>query len=224
MNTANQNIKPVTTRINEQGNIEIGGCDLIELANTYGTPLYVFDEETIRCITRSYKDAFKDYPHINMMFAAKAFMNKAICKIMQQEGFGLDLCSGGEIYTAKSAGFDMSKTLFNGNNKSYDELLLAIESGVGTISVDNFFELALLNNIAKSLNKTVSILLRITPGIECHTHEYIQTGQLDSKFGIDLTDVDRAAELIQKQYKNLVFPDSQQHLGLYIFLIVNTIL
>ena len=217
MNTANQNIKPVTTRINEQGNIEIGGCDLVELANTYGTPLYVYDEETIRSITRSYKDAFKDYPHINMMFAAKAFMNKAICTIMQQEGFGLDLCSGGEIYTAKSAGFDMSKTLFNGNNKSYDELLLAIESGVGTISVDNFFELALLNNIAKSLNKTVSILLRITPGIECHTHEYIQTGHLDSKFGFDLTQVDEAIDLIIEEYGNLKLEGLHAHTGSQIF-------
>ena len=217
MNTANQNIKPVTTRINEQGNIEIGGCDLVELANTYGTPLYVYDEETIRSITRSYKDAFKNYPHINMMFAAKAFMTKSICKIMQQEGFGLDLCSGGEIFTAKSSGFDMSKTLFNGNNKSYDELTLAIECGVGTISVDNFFELALLNNIAKSQNKSVRILLRITPGIECHTHEYIQTGHLDCKFGFDLTQVDEAIDLITDEYNNLNLVGLHAHTGSQIF-------
>ena len=117
MKTANQNIKPITTKVNEQGNIEIGGCDLVDLANTYGTPLYVYDEQTIRSMTNSYKDAFKSYPKMKMMFASKAFMTKSICKIMEQEGFGLDLCSGGEIYTASSAGFDMSKTLFNGNNK-----------------------------------------------------------------------------------------------------------
>ena len=143
MKTANQNIKPITTCVNDSGNIEIGGCDLVELANKYSTPLYIFDEETIRSMARSYKDSFKSYPKMKMMFASKAFMTKAMCKIMQSEGFGLDLCSGGEIYTAKTAGFDMSKTLYNGNNKSFDELNLAIDFGVETISCDNFFELAL---------------------------------------------------------------------------------
>ena len=217
MNTANQNIKPITTKINEKNNIEIGGCDLIELANEYGTPLYVIDEKTIRSMTNSYKKAFENYPHINMMFAAKAFMTKAICKIMQQEGFGLDLCSGGEIYTAKTSGFDMSKTLFNGNNKSFDDLCYAIDCGIGTISVDNFFELDLLNNIAQSKNKLVRILLRITPGIECHTHEYIQTGHLDSKFGFDLTQLDEAIELIMDEYKNINLVGLHAHIGSQIF-------
>ncbi|MBE7704276.1 MAG: diaminopimelate decarboxylase [Cyanobacteria bacterium SIG29] len=210
-------MKPITTKINEKGNIEIGGCDLIDLANQYGTPLYIFDEETIRSITKSYKDAFKNYPNMKMMFASKAFMTKAICKIMEQEGFGLDLCSGGELYTAKSANFDMSKTMFNGNNKTYEELSMAIEYGVGTISVDNFFELALLNSIAKSNNKTVRILLRITPGIECHTHEYIQTGHLDSKFGFDLTQLDEAITLIKDEYTNLELVGLHAHIGSQIF-------
>ncbi|MCD7739947.1 MAG: diaminopimelate decarboxylase [Candidatus Gastranaerophilales bacterium] len=217
METANQNIKPITTKVNLNGNIEIGGCDLVELANKYGTPLYVYDEETIRSVTRSYKDAFKNCKNVNMMYAAKAFMTKSICKIMQQEGFGLDLCSGGEIYTAKSAGFDMSKTLFNGNNKSFDELNYALECGIGTISVDNFFELALLNDIAKSQKKTAGILLRITPGIECHTHKYIQTGHLDSKFGFDLTKLDDALELIQEEYTNLKLRGLHAHIGSQIF-------
>ena len=217
MKTANQDIKPITTRINERGNIEIGGCDLVELANQYSTPLYVFDETTIRSITKSYKDAFKAYPKMKMMFASKAFMTKAICKIMQEEGFGLDLCSGGEIYTAKSAGFNMSETLFNGNNKTYEELCMALDYGIGTISVDNFFELAILDNIAKSKDKTVRILLRITPGIECHTHEYIQTGHLDSKFGFDLTQVDEAIELIKEEYTNLNLIGLHAHIGSQIF-------
>lgn len=217
MKTANQNIKPITTKINENGNIEIGGCDLVELANKYNTPLYVFDEATIRSMTGSYKKAFEKYPNIKMMFAAKAFMTKAICKIMQQEGFGLDLCSGGEIYTAQSSGFDMSHTLFNGNNKSYDELNYALSCGIQTISVDNFFELALLNDIAKSQNKTISILLRITPGIECHTHEYIQTGHLDSKFGFDLTQLDEAIELIIDEYSNINLIGLHAHIGSQIF-------
>ena len=217
MKTANQNIKPITTKINENGNIEIGGCDLVELANKYNTPLYVFDEATIRSMTGSYKKAFEKYPNIKMMFAAKAFMTKSICKIMQQEGFGLDLCSGGEIYTAQSSGFDMSHTLFNGNNKSYDELNYALSCGIQTISVDNFFELALLNDIAKSQNKTISILLRITPGIECHTHEYIQTGHLDSKFGFDLTQLDEAIELIIDEYSNINLIGLHAHIGSQIF-------
>ncbi len=217
MKTANQNIKPITTKINENGNIEIGGCDLVELANKYNTPLYVYDEATIRSMTQSYKKAFEEYPNIKMMFAAKAFMTKAICRIMQQEGFGLDLCSGGEIYTAKSSRFDMTKTLFNGNNKSYDELNYALSCGIQTISVDNFFELALLNDIAKSQNKTINILLRITPGIECHTHEYIQTGHLDSKFGFDLTQLDEAIELIRDEYSNINLIGLHAHIGSQIF-------
>ncbi len=217
MKTANQDIKPITTKINSNGNIEIGGCDLVELANKYSTPLYVFDEATIRGITKSYKEAFKSYPKMNMMFASKAFMTKAICRIMEEEGFGLDLCSGGEIYTAHSAGFNMAKTLFNGNNKSFDELNMALEYGVGTISCDNFFELALLNNIAQSQNKKVRILLRITPGIECHTHEYIQTGHLDSKFGFDLTQIDEAIELIKDEYLNLNLVGLHAHIGSQIF-------
>lgn len=217
MKTANQNIKPVTTKINKKNHIEIGGCDLTDIANQYGTPLYVYDEETIRSMARSYKDAFKNYPHISMMFASKAFMTKSICRIMQQEGFGLDLCSGGEIYTAKSSNFNMEKTLFNGNNKSFDELNYAIENNVRTISVDNFFELALLNNIAQSQNKIVRILLRITPGIECHTHEYIQTGHLDSKFGFDLTQIDEAIEQIKDEYKNLNLVGLHAHIGSQIF-------
>lgn len=215
--TANQSIKPVTTKINENGHLEIGGCDLVELAEKYGTPLYVFDEKTIRTIANEYKTAFKDYPNINMLYAAKAFMTKAICKIMSSEGFGFDLVSGGEIYTAHSAGVDMSKCLFNGNNKSYDELQLALEVGVGKFSVDNFLELALLNEAAGAAGKKADILLRITPGIECHTHEYIQTGHLDSKFGFDLTQIDDALELLRDEYENLNVIGLHAHIGSQIF-------
>lgn len=127
------------------------------------------------------------------------------------------MVSSGEIYTVYKAGVDMSKVLFNGNNKSFDELTLAIELGVGRISVDNFFELSLLNEIAKSHNKVVDILLRITPGIECHTHEYIQTGHLDSKFGFDLTQIDDAVELILNDYTNLKLHGLHAHIGSQIF-------
>lgn len=217
MNSTNQNLKPITTRINQAGNLEIGGCDLVELTEKYGTPLYVLDETTIRSICHDYKKAFEAYPKVNMMFASKALCTMATSKILASEGFGFDVVSAGEIYTVYKAGVDMSKVLFNGNNKSFDELTLAIELGVGRISVDNFFELELLNEIAKSHQKTVDILLRITPGIECHTHEYIQTGHLDSKFGFDLTQIDDAVELILNDYKNLKLHGLHAHIGSQIF-------
>ena len=217
MDSTNQFLKPLTTKINNSDNIEIGGCDLVELADKYGTPLYVLDEETIRSICRDYKEAFKSYPKVNMMYASKALCTTATSAIVASEGFGFDVVSAGEIYTVHNAGVDMKKVLFNGNNKSFDELELAIELGVGRISVDNFFELSLLNEIAKSHNKIVDILLRITPGIECHTHEYIQTGHLDSKFGFDLTQIDEAVELILNDYTNLKLHGLHAHIGSQIF-------
>lgn len=213
----NQNIKPTTTKINQSGNLEIGGCDLTELADKYSTPLYVIDEATLRGIAREYKEAFSKYPYVNMMYASKALMTSAIAKILSDEGFGFDVVSGGEIYTVKSAGVDMKNTTFDGNNKTSDELDMALDMGVGHISVDNFLELALLNEIAKSKNRVQKILLRITPGIECHTHEYIQTGHLDSKFGFDLTQIDEAIELIQDEYNNLELTGLHAHIGSQIF-------
>lgn len=215
--STNQSIKPLTLKVNKKGNLEIGGCDLVELAQKYETPLYVIDETTLRTICREYKKAFKDYEKVNMMYASKAFMTMAIAKIIDSEGFGFDAVSGGEIYTIYKAGIDMSKVLFNGNNKSYDEIEMALKLGVGRISVDNFFELSLLDEIAKSYNKKIDILLRITPGIECHTHEYIQTGHLDSKFGFDLTQISEAIELIQEQYTNLNPRGFHAHIGSQIF-------
>lgn len=217
MDSTNQSLKPITTKINDAGNLEIGGCDLVKLAEKYGTPLYVLDEATIRKICRDYKDAFKGYPKVNMMYASKALCSSATSALIASEGFGFDVVSSGEIFTVYKSGANMSKVLFNGNNKSYDELSLAIELGVGRISVDNFFELSLLDEIAKSHKKIVNILLRITPGIECHTHEYIQTGHLDSKFGFDLTQIDDAVELIVNDYKNLKLHGLHAHIGSQIF-------
>ncbi len=215
--STNQFQKPLTAKINSCGNLEIGGCDVVELVNEYSTPLYVIDEKTLRQICNDYKDAFKKYPKTHIMYASKALCNKAIAKIVDSECLGFDTVSSGEIYTVYKAGVDMSKVLFNGNNKSYDELTLALELGVGRISVDNFFELALLNEIAEANGKNVDILLRITPGIECHTHEYIQTGHLDSKFGFDLTQIDEAIELILSEYKNLKLHGLHAHIGSQIF-------
>ena len=216
-NSANQSQKPLTTKINSHGNIEIGGCDLVELSEKYGTPLYIIDETTLRTICKDYKKAFEKYPKTNIMYASKALCTSAVSAILSDEGLGFDTVSGGEIYTVYKSNADMNKVLFNGNNKSFDELNLAIDLGVGRISVDNFYELALLNTIAQSKNKTVNILLRITPGIECHTHQYIQTGHLDSKFGFDLTQVDEAVELILNEYTNLKLHGLHAHIGSQIF-------
>ncbi len=215
--STNQYIKPATAARNSDGNLSIGGCDLVSLADKYGTPLYVLDEKTIRSICKDYKKAFEKYPKVRMMYASKALCTGAVASILANEGFGFDTVSAGEIYTVYKAGADMSKVLFNGNNKSYDELSLALELGVGRFSVDNFLELALLNQIAQANNKTADILLRITPGIECHTHEYIQTGHLDSKFGFDLTQVDEAIDLILNEYKNLKLHGLHAHIGSQIF-------
>ena len=213
----NQKIKPASTTINANGNLEIGGCDLVELANEYSTPLYIMDEATLRGVAREYKKAFSRLENVIMMFASKALMVSAIAKILSQEGFGFDVVSSGELYTIKNANADMKNVTFNGNNKTYDELEMALDLGVGRISADNFLELALLNEIAKSKNIKQKILLRITPGIECHTHEYIQTGHLDSKFGFDLTQIDSAIELIKDEYKSLNLKGLHAHIGSQIF-------
>ena len=216
-NTINQNIKPFNTKRNEKGNLEISGCDAVELAKKYGTPLYVMDEVTLRKIAREYKDAFSSYKKVNMMYASKALMTSQIAKILHEEGFGFDVVSGGEIFTIHNAKVDMNYATFNGNNKTYDEIELALNLNVGRISVDNFYEIKLLDEIAKKKNKIQKILLRITPGIECHTHEYIQTGHLDSKFGFDLTQIDEAVNLIKNECKNLEIKGLHAHIGSQIF-------
>ena len=215
--STNQFLKPITTKINSNGNNEIGGCDLVELAKKHGTPLYVLDEKTIRSICRDYKKSFEKYPKIRFMYASKALCTSAVARILDEEGFGFDTVSSGEIYTVYKSGVDMNHVLFNGNNKSYEELELALKLGVGRISADNFLELEILNEIAQKIGNKADILLRITPGIECHTHEYIQTGHLDSKFGFDLTQIDEALDLILNKYKNLQLHGLHAHIGSQIF-------
>ena len=211
----NQSIKPVS--VEEKENLTIGGCDLVDLAKRYGTPLYVIDEATLRGICRDYKNAFKNYTNIKMMYASKALCTSAIVRILDEEGFGFDTVSAGEIYTVFKSGVDMAKVLFNGSNKSEKEIELALECNVGRFSVDNFYEAELLNKISEEKGKKADILLRITPGIECHTHDYIQTGQIDSKFGFDLSQVDDIVELIINKYKNLNLRGLHAHIGSQIF-------
>ena len=213
--SVNQSLKPITTE--RKGNLHIGGCDLVELAKKYGTPLYVIDEVTLREICREYIDAFKNYPNIKMMYASKALCSLATSKIISDEGFGFDTISAGEIYTIYKAGVDMSKVLFNGNNKTKREIELALDLKVGRFSVDNFYEAEVLNKTAIEKGLNVDILLRITPGIECHTHEYIQTGQIDSKFGFDLSQLDEIINLIKDEYKSLNLKGLHAHIGSQIF-------
>lgn len=174
--------------INDKKHLQIGGCDTVDLVNEFGTPLYVLDEGLIRKNCRVYKDAMdKHYSGNGMvLYASKAFCTSAMCRIVQQEGLGLDVVSGGELFTAVSSGFPMDKVYFHGNNKTAEELSMAIDNDIRRIVVDNKDELQLLNRIAKEKGKVVSISFRIKPGIDAHTHDFVQTGQIDSKFGVAL--------------------------------------
>lgn len=174
--------------INENGNLTVAGVDTVELAKQYGTPLYVFDEELIRNNLREFKRSIDENYGGNGMvsYASKAFCCKEIYRICKQEGVGVDVVSGGELYTALSVDFPADKISFHGNNKTYDELEFAVEKGVGRIIVDNITELKNLSAIASEKGKNVGIMLRIKPGIDAHTHDFIMTGQIDSKFGFAL--------------------------------------
>ncbi len=174
--------------INKMGHLDISGCDCTQLARQYGTPLYVMSEDEIRRVCRSYAESFQKYYHGNgkPIYASKAFCCKEMCRIVFSEGLDIEVVSGGELYTALQAGIPAKSIHFQGNNKSYAELEYAVKSGVGNIVVDNMQELETLEKVAKAYGKTVSVSLRIKPGIDAHTHEFIRTGQIDSKFGIDL--------------------------------------
>ncbi len=213
--SVNQSIKPITAEWKD--NLYIGGCNTVELAKKYGTPLYVIDELTLRTICKEYKEAFNKYKNIKMMYASKALSNLAIISILNDEGFGFDTVSAGEIYTVHKAGVNMQNVLFNGNNKLEREINLALDLNIGRFSVDNFYEAKILNEIANKRNIVANILLRITPGIECHTHDYIQTGQIDSKFGFDLSQIDKIIDLIKNEYKNLNLKGLHAHIGSQIF-------
>lgn len=174
--------------VNEAGHLTIGSADTVELARTYGTPLYVFDEGTIRDTLRQYKGSIDRYYGGKglVAYASKAFACKEIYRIVESEGCGIDVVSRGELYTALSVGFPVEKIFYHGNNKTVEELTYAIEHNVGRIVVDNLTELERISAIAISQNKVVPVLLRIKPGIDAHTHNFVRTGQIDSKFGFAL--------------------------------------
>ncbi|MEE6131116.1 MULTISPECIES: diaminopimelate decarboxylase [Bacillaceae] len=176
-----------TSRINEQGHLEIGGVDAIKLGKEFGTPLYVYDVALIRQRARGFKETFEKHNiKAQVAYASKAFSTVAMVQVVDQEGLSLDVVSGGELYTALAANFPKERIHFHGNNKSRAELEMAIKEDIGCIVVDNFYEIALLQELTEQHDKKMPVLLRLTPGIEAHTHDYILTGQEDSKFGFDL--------------------------------------
>jgi len=217
----NQELLPLTAKVNSLDHLEIGGCDVTELIEKFGSPLYILDEETLRTASSQYREAFKRYypGESQVLYASKAWNCLAISAIIASEGLGIDVVSGGELYTAIQAGVAPEKIYLHGNNKSRAELELAVDTSC-TIVVDNWLELETLVAIATQKNsqkaKPMRIMLRFTPGIECHTHDYIKTGHLDSKFGFDPNQLNEVFQFISQQ-PSLNCIGIHAHIGSQIF-------
>lgn len=206
--------------VNEEGHLTVSGADTVELAEKYGTPLYVMDENLLRENCRSFKSSIDKYYGGNglVCFASKAFCCKAMCRLALEEGIGLDVTSIGELYTALSVGFSPEKLCFHGNNKTDEEIRYALESRIGHIVVDNVYELNRLNELAEESGIVANIMYRIKPGIDAHTHSFIMTGQIDSKFGFAL-ETGEAYEAVKKalSLKNIRLVGLHCHIGSQIF-------
>lgn len=201
---------PTGSRLNEAGRLEVGGCDVVELAREFGTPAYVYAEDDIRGRARAFVDAFRSRTdRFEIVYASKAFPCTAAYRILAEEGLSCDVASGGELYLALKGGFAPERIYMHGNNKTEAELRYAVEQGVAHIVADSFDELERLERIAPGQR----ILLRVTPGIKASTHSYISTGQVDSKFGFGLDDVPRAIESI----RTLELCGLHAHIGSQIF-------
>lgn len=206
--------------VNDSGNLTISGADTAMLAKKYSTPLYVMSEPVIRQNINSYKNAIDKFYNSNglVCYASKAFSCKEIYRICKDEGIGIDVVSGGELYTALSVDFDPAKICFHGNSKSIEEITLAIENGVGRIVADNFKELENIDKIAESKGVVANVMLRIKPGIDAHTHEFVRTGKIDSKFGFALPNGE-AFEAVKfcLAHKNIKLVGVHCHIGSQIF-------
>jgi diaminopimelate decarboxylase len=210
---------PQTAGVNNKNHLMVGGCGTVELAATFATPLYIFDEITLRSKCLEYRQEFSHrYPDTMVIYACKAFINPALARLFQEEGLGLDVVSAGEISIAKSVTFPLERVYFHGNNKAKEELKLALEWGIGRIVVDNFPELRLLSRLAEERGKAQDILLRLSPGVDPHTHKYITTGVLDSKFGFPIA-TGQAEEAVTKAIaaSSLNLVGLHFHLGSSIF-------
>lgn len=205
---------------NEKGNLTVGGVDATELVKEYGTPLYVMDERTIRGHCRTFQKSIEDNYGGNglTVYASKAFNCKEMCRIIKDEGLGIDVVSGGELYTALSVNFPPERIVFHGNNKTEEEIKTALEAGVGRIVVDNLFELRAIEQMAQRLNKNAGVMIRIKPGIDAHTHNFIRTGQIDSKFGFAL-ETGEAFGAVKEvlEQKNVTLKGIHCHIGSQIF-------
>ena len=178
---------PYTAEVDSRGSLVLGGCDTGRLVEEFGTPLYVFDEDTLRGRCREFVGGFRErYPYSDVIYACKAFINVALAQLLKEEGLGLDVVSGGELAVAQRAEFPPERVYFHGNNKSREELEMALEYGIGRVVVDNFHEIDLLGEIASQRGVVQDILLRVSPGVDPHTHVYTTTGVLDSKFGFSI--------------------------------------
>lgn len=192
----------ITNQINQAGHLTIGGVDSLKLAKEYGTPLVVYDVSQIRNQIRAFKKVFEE-EQVNyaVSYASKAFASIAMYQVANEEGAYTDVVSAGELYTAMKANFLMERVSFHGNNKSKEELEMAVKNHVGKIMIDNFYEIDLLRQVLEEQDSEINVMLRITPGISAHTHEYDQTGQVDSKFGFDLKS-GQADKALQEVLKN----------------------
>ena len=207
------------TMMVQNDQLYIGGMSCLELAQTYQTPLYVFDEQLARKNCQEYMKHFKAKENNNRVaYAGKAFLPLHMCRLIKDEGLYLDVVSGGELYTAHKVNFPMEKVLFHGNNKTIEEIQMGLDLGVGRFVVDNYYELDLLEQFCKEKQMKQAIYLRITPGIEAHTHDYIKTGQIDSKFGFTLTNGDLSECLSNfHQYQHLELIGLHAHIGSQIY-------
>lgn len=193
----NTRLEPSSYAVSDAGHLLIGGCDTVELAEKFGTPLWIIDEQTIRESSQTYKEGLKDYPGAQVFYAGKAFLCLAMCHLLKQMDLGLDVVSEGELHTAIQAGMAPERICMHGNNKSESELKMGLDYGDVLVVVDNVSELALLDNIASATGKKARILFRVIPGVEPDTHQHIKTGQHDSKFGISLDKISEAVKMAQ---------------------------
>ncbi|MEK7377014.1 MAG: diaminopimelate decarboxylase [Candidatus Margulisiibacteriota bacterium] len=207
---------PVSAKISKKGHLMIGGCDAMDLAAEFDTPLYVIDKDTVRDRCSQYKKAFASYPNSLVIFASKALSAVGIIKLINEEGLGVDVSTSGELYTALKAASDPKNIYFHGNNKSEEEITYGLKAKVGRFVADNIEELHLISNSAKKLKVKADVMLRINPGIEAHTHDFIKTGMTDSKFGISRDEAVKAVKTLQ-EFENLNFIGLHSHIGSQIF-------
>ena len=208
-----------TLKINTNGNLEICGIETKDLAKRFGTPLYVFDKTFINKMCEVYSKTLKEeYGEGRILYASKAFSCKEIYRIINNTDLGIDVVSGGELYTARSVDFPADKIYFHGNNKTESEIELALREKVGTIVIDSYSEADTLQNLCENKGINQNVLIRINPGVEAHTHHFIQTANVDSKFGFSISNGEalKIVEYVSKK-KNLNLLGLHCHIGSQIF-------